>query len=98
MLGRTRGRTRPSVNQGALLGPEVLGAIGSNAGTLCSLDGSLILDYLETEFNKLALFDGTGFLVQEIGGVFGILVIWVITIRGVIPRKNRFNCTSLFIF
>ena len=24
----------------------------------------------------LALFDGTGFLVQEIGGVFGILVIW----------------------
>ena len=25
----------------------------------------------------LALFDGTGFLVQEIGGVFGILVIEV---------------------
>ena len=27
-------------------------------------------------YSFLALFDGTGFLVQEIGGVFGILVIW----------------------
>ena len=26
--------------------------------------------------NFLALFDAIGFLVQEIGGVFGILVIW----------------------
>ena len=28
----------------------------------------------------LALFDATEFLVQEIGGIFGILVIWVMAI------------------
>ena len=42
----------------------------------------------------LALFDGTGFLVQEIGGVFGILVIWDV------PRRNIFLsiCESNYLF